>query len=78
MRPTFGPNPRVDRAIRERTAREGKSLREVVNELIEWALEGEQRPTGAYRVKARPLRLRPGLDPETLGGVLHDANVGAR
>lgn len=78
MRTTFTPNPRVDRAIRERTEREGKSLSQVVNELIEAALEPESPPAAPYRVRAKPLGLRPGFDPEKLGEVLHGLDVEER
>lgn len=38
-----------------------------MNELIEAALEPESPPAAPYRVRAKPLGLRPGFDPEKFG-----------
>jgi len=78
MRTTFSPTPKVDRAIRERARREGKSISEIVNLLIEEALSGQTEGTQPYRVKTRALGLKPGIDPEKLGELLHELEIDER
>lgn len=78
MRTTFSPSPKVDRAIRERARREGKSISEIVNLLIEEALEGRSEGAQCYRVATRALGLKAGIDPEKLGELLYELEIDER
>lgn len=78
MRTTFNPSAKVDRAIRERARREGKSISEIVNLLIEEALEGRTEGNQPYRVRAHALGLRAGIDPEKIGELLYDLEIDER
>ncbi len=74
MRTTFTATTEVYEQLREMARRSGKSMSSIVNELLRKAIwdEPRERPTRKYRVRAKPLGLRRGLDPERLSTLLTD------
>lgn len=71
MRTTFTPTTDVYEQLREMAKRSGKSMSSIVNELLRKAIWNEPREMPPkYRVRAKPLGLRQGLDPERLSSLL--------
>jgi ribosomal protein L31E len=77
MRTTFTPTAEVYEQLREMARRSGKSMSSIVNELLRKAIwdEARERPRRKYRVQAKPLGLRRGLDPERLSSLLTDMEM---
>lgn len=74
MRTTVTLDPDVERLLKDKARRSRLSIKQVLNAAIRQRL-GE-RPAGArsaaFRVKATPMGLRPGLDPARLAEVEDD------
>src|SRR2546421_8810430 len=78
MRTTFTPAPDVAERIREIAITTRRSMSAVVNDLLRVALRSErepQRPGTPYKVKARDMGLRTGIDPLKLGEALMELEV---
>jgi len=72
-RTTFTAKAQVAKAIKEKAKREGKSISEIVNELLLEALGLQPgRAKVPFRVVAHNLKLRPGLDPTRMSLILED------
>ena len=77
MRTTLTLDPDVAQSLRARVAERKASFKQIVNEALRRGLAAEparsrQRP---FRVKARALGLRPGIDPEKLNQLLDELEV---
>jgi len=67
MRTTVTLDPDVERLLREKARKSRQSFKQVLNNAIRQGLRDEAAPTDrAFRVKARPMRLRTGIDPARL------------
>lgn len=79
MRTTVTLDADVEQMIREVTRRTGKSFKEVLNRAIREALASQRssRRAGVFRVKARPMGLRPGLDAATLNRFVDELETDA-
>ncbi len=64
MRTTVTLDPDVEQLIREAMQHGRKSFKTTLNEAVRRALKGEDRADEpAFVVRARPMGLRPGIDP---------------
>jgi hypothetical protein len=71
VRTTFTASTEVYERLREMAERSGKSMSSIVNELLRKAIWDEPRErTRKYRVRAKPLGVRKGLDSERLSSLL--------
>lgn len=79
MRTTVTLDPDVERLIKDAVRRTGKSFKEVLNRALRTGLVGQT--TGpavkAFRVRARRLGLRAGIDPGGLNRLADDLEVEA-
>ncbi len=67
MRTTVTLDEDVARRLKERMRQTGQSFKQALNEVLRKGLEGPVRRTGEeVRVHARPMGLRPGIDPARL------------
>ena len=64
MRTTLTLDDDVAARVKKEAARSGKSFKETVNETLRRGLNAprEMRPRKRFKVRARPLGLRPGLN----------------
>ncbi len=74
MRTTLTLEPDVARKVKERVAKEGSTLKRVVNDALRVGLSGE---TAAgkrrkFRVKPHDLSRRPGIDPNRFNRLLDE------
>ena len=60
----------VAERLREESRRTGKSFKDVVNEVIRAGLVRRPTTLPPFKVKARPMGLRPGLDLDDIEGLL--------
>jgi len=77
-RTTFTPTPMVVKEVRALALKQGKSISEVINDLLETSLKlktSESVEVKPFRVKAFDLSLRPGVDPTRLRELLSDLEV---
>lgn len=59
--------------LREEARQTGKSFKDLVNETLRSGLEQkEKRPREPYRVRARPMGLRPGVDLDDIWGLIEE------
>lgn len=73
MRTTLTLDPDVARKLQNAVAQEGSTLKAVVNEALRRGLEQRTtRKRPLFRVKARPMGLRPGIDPYKLNQLAAD------
>ena len=72
MKTTITLDTEVEQRLREAMQRQGKSLKEILNEALRRGLDLSQQQ---FEVKSRPLRLRPGLDPARLSDLDDDLEV---
>lgn len=79
MRTTLTLEPDVALAIRQEMRRRGKTLKTVVNERLRSGLRSGDRKSGLppFRVKARHLGLRPGIDPDKMNQLNDELEVEA-
>ena len=79
MRTTVTLDPDVERMLRETARRSRQSFKQVLNNAVRRGLgaeDGAARGVG-FEVKARPMRLRAGIDPARLAGLGDDLEVEA-
>lgn len=68
MRTTLTLEDDVALRLKAEARRTGKPMKQVVNALIRLGLAARSKPDGkAFRVRARPLGIRPGLDYDNIG-----------
>jgi hypothetical protein len=80
-RTTFSARPEIAKEIKDLARRQGKSISAVVNDLLATALGKGLSPQAErpkFEVRARPLGLRPGLDPTRLNQILYDLEMEER
>ena len=72
MRTTLTLDEDVAARLRREMRRSGQSFKETVNTLLRHALAAKRtpRPASSFRVRARPLGLRPGLDYDNVGDLI--------
>jgi len=77
MRTTVTIEPDVARLLSEAVHRSRKSFKQVLNTAIRAGLTPGQKKGAAkpFEVKARPMRLRPGLDPAHLNQLADELEV---
>jgi plasmid stability protein len=80
VRTTLTLDDDVYSKLETETRRSGRSFREVVNEYLRRALaSGEgRRSSGRFRVDARPMGLRPGIDISNIEQLLDDLDGAGR
>jgi len=67
MRTTLTLDPDVARTLKARTAAQGVTLKQVVNDALRRGLSAEPKTKRKpFRVMARSLGLRPGIDPNKM------------
>lgn len=71
MRTTVTIDPDVERLLKDAVRRTGSSFKEVLNRAVREGLAaaGGARRLEPYRIQARPMGLRPGLDPGSLNSL---------
>lgn len=74
MRTTLTLDEDVDAAVRAAVQRDGRSYRETINALLRRGLAADQvgESPAAYRVHARPMDLRPGVQIDDVAGLLDE------
>lgn len=77
MRTTVTLDPDVERLVKDAVRKTGKSFKEVLNRAVRTGLIGGMAaPTNKpFRVQARRLGLRPGIDPGELNRLADDLEV---
>ncbi len=79
MRTTVTLDPDVERLLKERARQSRQSFKQVLNSAIRQGLRDDLTPSPAkaFRVKARPLHLRAGIDPARLSEIGDDLELEA-
>jgi hypothetical protein len=79
MRTTVTLDPDVERLLKEKARQSRQSFKQVLHTAIRQGVqsEGVPRPGKVFRVKARPMRLRIGIDPARLSEIGDDLEVKA-
>jgi hypothetical protein len=79
MRTTVTLDPDVEELLKEKVWQTRQSFKQVLNNAIRQGLRGEPLPAvrKRFRVKARPMNLRLGIDPARLAEVGDDLEVEA-
>lgn len=79
MRTTVTLDPDVERLLREKARQSRQSFKQVLNNAIRQGLREDTvvSPGKTFRVKARPMGLRVGIDPARLSEVGDDLEVEA-
>ena len=74
MRTTLTIDDDIAARIDERRRRDGRSLKQIVNELLRDGLRNAERApaTKQYRTKAHDLRMRPGFDAARLNRLVDE------
>ena len=77
MRTTVTLDPDVEQLLREAVRRSGKSFKVVLNRAVREgrAQPGDARVAKPFRVKARRMGLRGGIDPGALNRLLDEVEV---
>jgi hypothetical protein len=77
MRTTLTLDPDVAQALKSRMADRKTSFKEVVNETLRQGLAAKpkSKPTEVFRVEARSLGLKPGIDPNKLNQLVDELEV---
>lgn len=78
MRTTVTLDEDVAAALRRLSRERGISFKEALNSSVRRGVSAATRPTEPYRVPARPLGIRPGIDltkAHQLAGELEDAEI---
>ena len=80
MRTTLTIDDDIAARIEERRRTEGRSLKQVVNQLLRQGLRSSERPPAArpYRTKTQKLRLRPGFDAARLNQLVDELETEER
>ena len=78
MRTTVTLDPDVERLLKQRARKSRQSFKQVLNNAIRQGLREETvSEAKMFHVKARPMRLRTGIDPARLSEVGDDLEVEA-
>jgi len=79
MRTTVTLEPDVESLLRHAMRRSGKSFKDVLNRAVREGLaaQGTDRKRPPFRVRARPMGLRSGLDAGALNRLLDELDVEA-
>jgi hypothetical protein len=79
MRTTVTLDRDVERGLREAMHRSRKSFKETLNNAIRLGLStgGRRKPTPAFKLKTRPMKLRAGIDPARLNQLADELEVEA-
>ena len=79
MRTTVTLDPDVEHLLKEKARQSRQSFKQALNNAIRQGLRDESAAVSGkpFRVKARPMRLRAGIDPARLGEVADDLEVKA-
>ena len=79
MRTTITVDPDVEQLLRAAMEATGQSLKSTLNEAVRRGLAGiaVQASEPRFKVKPRPMGLRAGIDPATLGDLADDLEVEA-
>ena len=74
MRTTLTLDSDVARSLEKEMRRTGKTLKAAVNDAIRRGLrvQGTSEPAPPFVVRARPLGLRPGIDPDRLNQLVDE------
>ena len=77
MRTTVTLDPDVERLVKDAVRKTGKSFKEVLNRAVRTGLIGQTMAPGGkpFRVRARRLGLRSGIDPGALNRLADDHEV---
>lgn len=77
MRTTVTLDPDVERILRQTARRTGKSFKEVLNRAVREALapQSNVRSGKPFRIKARPMRLRAGVDAAALNRLVDEVEI---
>lgn len=76
MRTTVTLDPDVERLLRQAAHRTGRSFKEVLNRAVREALAPQSKVRSAkFRVQARPMRLRAGIDAGGLNRLLDEEEI---
>ena len=77
MRTTLTLDPDVAQELKTRVAERKTSFKEIVNETLRQGLSAKPKakPTEVFRVEARALGLRPGIDPNKLNQLVDELEV---
>ena len=77
MRTTVTLDPDVERLVKDAVRRTGKSFKEVLNRAVRVGLGGQTgtRAGKPFRVRARRLGLRPGIDAGSLNRLADDLEI---
>jgi hypothetical protein len=77
MRTTVTLDPDVERLLKEKVRQSRLSFKEVLNNAIRQGLRGDSVAVGSkrFRVEARAMRLRSGIDPARLTEVADDLEL---
>lgn len=76
MRTTLTLDDDLARRLREQTRKNGKSFKDAVNEALRIGLNTGKalKPESRFRVRARPLGLRPGLSLDNISELLEQTD----
>jgi hypothetical protein len=79
VRTTLTLDPDVAQELKTRMAARKSSFKEVVNETLRQGLAAKPKsePTEVFRVEARSLGLKPGIDPNKLNQLVDELEVRA-
>ena len=79
VRTTVTLDPDVERLVKEKARSSRQSFKQVLNDAIRQGLRDEAivAPRKPFRVKARPMRLRTGIDPARLSEIGDELEVEA-
>jgi hypothetical protein len=78
MRTTLTLDPDVARLVKEKRAEKHTTLKQTVNDALRRGLSTEpKRPRKPFRVIARSLGLRPGIDPRKMNQLADDLETQA-
>lgn len=79
MRTTVTLDPDVERLVREKARSSRQSFKQALNNAVRQGLRDEATVQSGkpFRIEARPMRLRPGVDPGRLAEVADDLEIDA-
>ena len=77
MRTTVTLDPDVERLVRDTVRKSGRTFKEVLNRAVREGLAPHSNPRGnkPFRIKARRMGLRPGIDPAALNRLVDELEV---
>ena len=78
MRTTVTLDADVERLLKDAVRRSSRSFKEVLNRAVREGLASGSAPQlrKRFRVEARPMGLRPGIDPGALNSLADDLEIG--